>query len=182
LVLQNFALDNCSSPKFTFYMKNLALSFAGAALLVLGCQKEPAEQASQASNLRGRAPLSTEVAPSPTSAQSREEVYGCGDFIQGEPTFVQGTYNYPPITLEFENPWGDIASSVTISYSALTVQNRFRIVSPGGYTYFNSGWTSGSGTYTGCIQNGSQLLVSARSVPRALDRWSVSISQCLSCL
>lgn len=157
-------------------MKRNLIYSTGIALtgfLIFGCQKDMAES---------REPGSPGKASSPAAVVSREETYGCGDYIQGEPTYVQGIYNYPAITLDFPGSYLGFAD-VTISYNALTVQNRFRIVAPTGFVYFDSGWVSGTGSYHTCIESNTRLLVSAQSESLALDKWNVTISPCpYSCL
>ena len=107
----------------------------------------------------------------------------CGTTIDGEPTFVQGTYTYPPIPLTFANCGypGEVNTGVTITFDAWVCQNRFTIISPTGLVIYNSGWVFGTTVLSFCLPN-CTLIVSARSEIPVIDRWKVKFSKCTSCI
>lgn len=98
----------------------------------------------------------------------------CTESFQGEPTMVVGTVHFDPIPLGTNCSY---KTRVTISYSPLTVKNRFRVLNDLGNIVASTAFVNTNGTLTFCAEVGRQyfLHISATSPVNALDRWNASV-------
>ncbi len=98
----------------------------------------------------------------------------CNDSFQGEPTTIVGTVHFEPIPLGTSCSY---RTRVTITYSPLTVKNRFRVLDELGNIVASTAFVNSNGTLNFCAEVGKQyfLQVSATSPTNALDRFNVAV-------
>ena len=162
----------------TFIMKN-SLFFSVGTLFLLSLAFALPKKTDAPQSL-ANAPQSTPI-EQPILAIPTDDQCSCNDYFDGEPTYVTGTVHYASI------PLGTVScgysTRVTLSYNALTVKNRFRILDGAGNIVATTAFVTASGQLTFCAQTGVDyyLQVSATSTVRALDRWSASVTCGPSC-